>query len=159
MGSKIWCLGLLCIALFSCDRFVLKKENKEELIKEKLDNFNWNYVDEPPMFQECRIKFVEELEECFQKNITAYLHTYLSKQEINIQKSLNDTVWIPLLIDKKGTVTLENLEIPTAIATEIPNLKQLLEKSIDSLPKLAPAHTRSTPVTVRYILPLIINKN
>ncbi len=155
---KIWhiSLSLLVIILCSCDNFVLKKENKDEIIKEGLNKLNWNEVEQPPLFKICEDKIEEKLELCFQNTITEHIHDYLSQQTITVKEVVNDTIWVPLLITKNGKINLEDFNLPSSIEEQIPELKDILEKSIASLPKVEPAHTRSTPVSARYRLPLII---
>ncbi|WP_109302420.1 hypothetical protein [Aquimarina sp. AU474] len=148
--------SLLAFSLLSCDNFVLKKEHKEEIVKERLDKLNWSEVDQPPLFEICKRKSEEELESCFQKTITKHIHDHLSKQSISTKKPIQDTIWVPLLITKESVIIIEDFELPDIVISEIPNLKQILEEGIHSLPKVKPAHTRSTPVSARYQLPLVI---
>ncbi len=152
----IYIILLLTFHLFSCDNFVLKKEHKEEIVKERLDKLNWDEVDQPPLFDICKRKSEEELESCFQSTITTHIYNHLSKQSITIKKPIQDTVWIPLLITKESNIIIEDFDISDRVISEIPNLKQIIEEAINSLPKVKPAHTRSTPVSAKYRLPLVI---
>ncbi len=135
---------------------MLKKESQEEIIKEGLDKLNWGEVEQPPLFAACKKEPEEKLEQCFQNTITNHIHDYLTKQSLKITQSINDTIWVPILITKNSQIILEDFELPDIIASEIPNLKSILEQGISTLPKVNPAHTRSTPVTARYKLPLVI---
>ncbi|WP_234859413.1 hypothetical protein [Aquimarina aquimarini] len=159
MSVRNWHIGLLIFTLFSCDSFVLKKENKEDMVKEGLEKLNWNEVDQPPLFDACKSKPEELLKQCFQNTITQHINSYLTKQTFKVKKTINDTIWVPLLITKEGEIILEDFAPPYEIAIQIPTLKINLEKSINSLPEVKPAHTRSTPVTSRYKLPLVIHLN
>ncbi len=156
MRKRIWYIGLLAFALFSCDNFVLKKENKQQIIKEGLDKLNWNEVEQPPLFKACRDKQEEELERCFQNTITEHIHKHLTKIAVETSEAIHDTIWVPLLITKDSQILLEDFELPDIIQSEIPGLKDILEESISTLPKVEPAHTRGTPVTALYKLPLVI---
>ncbi|WP_281986696.1 hypothetical protein [Aquimarina aggregata] len=156
MKNSIWYISLLVFTFSSCNYFVLKKDKKEELVKEKLDKFNWDEVEQPPLFVPCENSIEEELELCFQNTITKHFHQFLSDQPIKVKNRINDTVWIPVLITKNSQILLKDFEIPDRIESEIPNLKDLLETAINSLPKVAPAHKRGTPVTALYKLPLVI---
>ncbi len=156
MIKRILHIGLSIFIMFSCDNFVLKKENKEEIIKEELKKLNRSEVEEPPLFESCKEKPDEALELCFQNTITKHFHDHLAKQTIKIKQPIDDTLWIPLLITKDGQIILEDFELPDIIKTEIPNLNEIFQKGIETLPKVEPAHTRSTPVTTRYKLPVII---
>ncbi|MEW7290069.1 hypothetical protein [Aquimarina sp. 2304DJ70-9] len=156
MNQRKLYIGLLAFTLLSCDGFILKKENKEEIVKEGLDKLNWNEVEQPPLFEICKEKPEEELEQCFQNTITKHIQDYLAQYIIKIKQPVNDTIWVPLLITKDSKIILEDFELPSTIEIEIPNLKDTLAKGIETLPKIEPAHTRSTPVTARYKLPIVI---
>lgn len=157
MSVRNWYIGLLVFTLFSCKDFVLKKENKNDIVKEGLEKLNRNEVEQPPLFAACKRKSVEELELCFQNTITQHIHNYLKKHTITVKEAINDTIWVPLLITNEGKIILEDFDLPPAIQEQIPDLKESLEKSIASLPEVKPAHTRSTPVTTLYKLPLVIH--
>ncbi len=157
MSVRNWYIGLLVFTVFSCKDFVLKKEHKDDIIKEGLEKLNWNEVEQPPLFAACKQKSEEELEQCFQNTITQHIHNDLIKHTITVKDAVNDTIWVPLLITNEGEIILEDFSLPLDIETQIPDLKDRLEKSIRSLPEIKPAHTRSTPVTTLYKLPLVIH--
>ncbi len=157
MNRHNWYISLLIFYLFSCDSFVLKKENKDQIVKEELDKVNLNEVEQPPLFGACRWKEEEALVACFQNTITKHIQKTLSKNTFTVTESIHDTLWIPLLITKEGRIEIEDFTLPNIIATQIPELKSKLDESIRSLPKVKPAHTRSTPVTTRYRLPLVLH--
>ncbi|WP_025742377.1 hypothetical protein [Aquimarina pacifica] len=157
MNTRNWYIGLFIFSLFSCDSFVLKKENKDKIVKEELDKLNRNEVEQPPLFRACRRKQEAELVACFQSTITNHIQNTLAKNTFTLTESIHDTLWIPLRITKEGTIQLEEFELPDIIKTQIPELKNKLEESIQALPKVKPAHTRGTPVTTQYKLPLVIH--
>ena len=47
------CVFLLIITLASCEYFNVKKTSSEAILKEELQTFNWNDVDEYPTFSIC----------------------------------------------------------------------------------------------------------
>jgi hypothetical protein len=157
MSIRNWYIGLLVFTLFSCKDFVLKKEHKDDIVEAGLKKINKNEVEQPPLFTVCKHKPIEELEQCFQNTITQHIHNYLRKHTITVKEAINDTIWVPLLITNEGKIILEDFDLPVTIETQIPDLKDSLEKSIASLPEVKPAHTRSTPVTTLYKLPLVIH--
>ena len=156
MNVKNWYIGFLVFTLFSCDNFVLKKENKKDIVKESLEKLNWHEVEQPPLFDLCKENSTKDLESCFQRTITEHIYTYLVENPLSIKETIKDTIWVPLLITKDGKIVLEDFTLPPTITVQIPDLKNIIEKSISSLPEIKPAHTRSTPVTTLYKLPLVI---
>ncbi|MDH7448006.1 hypothetical protein [Aquimarina sp. 2201CG14-23] len=157
MIKKICYIYVLIFATYSCDNIVVKKESKETFIEKKWAEIDTNDVEQPPLFKACKFVSEEELESCFRNTITQRIMGHLSDQTIVVNEAINDTVWIPLIITNKGKITLDNFTLPEIITSQIPDFTYLIEESIDNLPKVAPAHTRGTPVTTRYKLPLVIS--
>lgn len=157
MDKKYWYhLIFLVIALHSCDNLVLKKDNRDTIVEQKWNELDKNEVEEPPLFEACLYKIREEQENCFHLTITEHIHEDLIDNTLTVTKTINDTVWIPLLITKDAEIIIEDYTLPALIASQLPDFKQILEESINNLPKIEPAHTRGTPTSARYKLPLVI---
>ncbi|SEL60925.1 hypothetical protein SAMN04487910_2783 [Aquimarina amphilecti] len=159
MIKRVYYISILVFTLFSCDNLVLKKENQKQVLKEKWNEIDKNQVDEPPLFEACKHVSEEEIELCFHNTINEQIGNYLQDQTITVKEPINDTIWVPLLITKDGDIVLEDFLVPDIITSQIPDFKDILEESIDNLPNVEPAHTRSTPVNTRYKLPLVISIN
>ncbi|WP_299312507.1 hypothetical protein [uncultured Aquimarina sp.] len=159
MIKRVYYICILIFTLYSCDNLIVKKEDSQQVLKEKWNEIDKNQVDEPPLFNACKNASEDELELCFQRTINEQVGDYLTNHTITVKQAINDTVWIPLLITKDGKIKLEDFLIPDIIASQIPDFKNIIEESIDNLPQVEPAHTRSTPVTTRYKLPIVIRIN
>ena len=59
-------------------------------------------------------------------------------------------------ISAKGKLEITKAEIDTLVLNQIPDLENLVLKSIDSLPQIYPAIKRGQPVTSVFTLPLIV---
>jgi len=158
MIKKVYHILTLAFLLYSCDNLITKKENKEQVLKEKWSEIDKNQVDKPPLFETC-IHESEELDNCFHQTIIDHIKAKIVDTKISVTEPVNDTIWIPLLIDKKGNISLEDFTVPEIINAQIPNFENILTKSIRTLPKADPAIVRSTPTTSRYKLPLVIHMN
>lgn len=157
MDRKYWyILIILVFGLYSCDNLIVKKGNREDIIEKKWSELDKNEVEEPPLFEACKYKVREELEKCFHQIITKHIQEDLMEHTFTVTKSINDTIWIPLLITKDGEILLEEYSLPKMIISQLPDFKDILEESIANLPSVEPAHTRSTPTSARYKLPLVI---
>ncbi|WP_108804954.1 hypothetical protein [Aquimarina sp. Aq107] len=159
MIKRFYYISVLIFTLFSCDNLVIKKENQEQVLKEKWNEIDKNQVEEPPLFDDCKHLSGEEMERCFHNTINEQIGNYLQDQTIKVKEPINDTIWVPLLITKNGDIILEDFLVPDIITSQIPDFKNIIEESIDNLPDVEPAHTRSTPVNTRYKLPLVIRIN
>ncbi|MBW1295984.1 hypothetical protein [Aquimarina litoralis] len=158
MIKKIYYIYIFSFLLCSCDKLLVKKENQEEILKEKWSEIDTNQVDKPPMFTTC-MNEPEEIDDCFHQTIIDHIKAEITETKISVTESINDTIWIPLLVDKRGNITLEDFKVPEIINTQIPDFEKILNKSISTLPKANPAIVRSTPVTSRYKLPVVIHMN
>ncbi|MCK8521072.1 hypothetical protein M0D21_05815 [Aquimarina sp. D1M17] len=150
-------IGIIIFILCSCRNFELKKRDKDDIVKEMEENLNTNEVDQPPLFSVCRGKIEKELEQCFENTITKHLYNHLIKKQIQVSQPMKDTIWIPLTITKDSQIIIEDFDLPDTVAAEIPDLIAILEAGIQTLPKIKPAHARSTFVTTKYRLPIVIH--
>jgi hypothetical protein len=149
---------LIVLLLTSCKYFNVKKTSSETILKEELETFNWNDVDEYPNFSLCD-SVVGKVEKtvCFQQTITANITGFLQKEMIVVSQDIHDTIMLQFQVSKNGELQLKNSEIDTLTIQEIPNIKELLHKSLNALPKIYPAIKRGQQVTTEFDLPIIIS--
>lgn len=151
---------LFILSLTSCEYFNVKKTSSEAILKEELQTFNWNDVDEYPSFSICDSSNTkEERTLCFQETITQNITSYLQKERIVVTQDINDTIMLHFQVSKKGELLLLQTKIDSLTTKEIPNIKPLLDKSLDSLPKIFPAIKRGQQVTTEFKLPIVISVN
>lgn len=154
--KQIW-FFLFIIILTSCEYFNVKKTSTETILKEELQTFNWNDVDEYPNFSICdSLDLKEEKKLCFQYHLTKHISDYLKKEVIVVTQDINDTMMLEFQVSKTGNLFLTQFKIDSTTLHEIPNIKSLLNKSLDSLPKIFPAIKRGQQVTTEFKLPIII---
>ncbi|WP_130285555.1 hypothetical protein [Aquimarina brevivitae] len=150
-------LAILCtLTLLSCN-LIPKKEKKQQILDEEWQKIATNEVEEPPLFENCSTTTEAALERCFQRTITNHIKSYLESQNLAVTESINDTVWVPILITKEAEVLIKEMKVPASIQQQIPNFATLLGESIKTLPPVKPAHTRGTEVSTQYRLPIIIS--
>jgi acid phosphatase class B len=144
----------------SCEYFNVKKTSSEAILKEELQTFNWNEVDEYPSFSICdssATKLVRK--QCFETILTTHIKSSLQKDTIVISQDIEDTLLLQLQISETGILSLVNLKVDSITNQEIPNIKELLIKGLDSLPKIFPALKRGQQVKTEFKLPVIIHVN
>ncbi|GAA4888503.1 hypothetical protein GCM10023311_10520 [Flaviramulus aquimarinus] len=144
--------------LTSCEYFNVKKTSSEAILKEELQTFNWNDVDVYPSFSLCDYSITkQERQVCFQHTLTTHINDYLQKEIIVVSQDINDTLMLEFKVSKTGTLSLLKSKIDSLTINEIPNIQNLLNKSLDSLPKIYPALKRGQQVTTAFNLPIIIH--
>lgn len=148
---------LFILVLSSCKYFDVKKTSSEAIINNELKTFNWNAVDEYPTFIKCdSLSGKDARKDCFQRILTAHLLTFLKNKNLVVTKTINDTLMLQFVVTQNGDLQLTEIDIDSITSQEITNMKELLHKSLDSLPKVYPAIKRGQQVTTAFKLPIII---
>ena len=94
---------ILIICLTSCDYFDKKKVDSQDIVKEELETFNWNEVDEYPSFDNCNSSDTKALrKQCFQTTLTNHITSQLALRKIVVTQDLNDTINMSFLFLRKG---------------------------------------------------------
>ncbi len=151
---------IFILSLTSCEYFNVKKISSEAILKEELQTFNWNDVDEYPSFSACdSLVTKDDKKQCFANILTQHISDYLKKETIIVTQDINDTITLNFKVSEIGLLTLVNAKIDSLTIQEIPNIKDLLNQSLDALPKIHPAIKRGQQVTTEFKLPIIIHVN
>lgn len=152
------CAFVLVILLTSCEYFNVKKTSSEAILNEELQAFNWNDVDEYPTFALCDSMFTkQEKRECFTSTLTSYIFKYLQDEIIVVTQDIDDTIDLKLQVSHIGVITILETKVDSLTIQEIPNISELLVKSLDTLPEIYPAIKRGQEVTTEFKLPIIIS--
>lgn len=152
---------ILCFfVLTSCNYFEKKKVFTEDILKEELQSFNWNDVDEYPTFASCDTTLGKENKrECFENTLLQLLNSNLSEQNIVVTEDVNDTILLKITIDNQGNFKVDDIQSSELTKAQIPKIDSLLIHSFDSLPKIYPAIKRSQQVTTQFSLPVVVRIN
>ena len=149
---------IFILSLTSCEYFNVKKTSSEAILKEELETFNWDEVDAYPTFKSCdsaSVKAAKAL--CFQETITATITHYLEDEKIVVTQDIRDTLMLEFEVAKSGELVLLQAKLDSLTIEEIPNIKTLLNSSLDGLPELFPALKRGQQVTTAFTLPIVIH--
>lgn len=145
---------VLIVCLFSSCEFFTKKRSDNE---QKLDSINFTSVDRAPSFKVCDSIFEKtEKNNCFRNTMYLEITKSLSEQEIKVKEDIDEIIQVIISIPSDGTISLKSIEASQKVCVQIPNIKEVIEKSILDLPKVFPARKRGIPVTSEYMLPIRI---
>ena len=151
-----WCF-FLSIFLVSCDFFLSREEQTQRLVNEELLTIDWNDVDQYPLFENCdETTSKTGQRECFQRTMLSYLNNAFKDLAYEVENDLADTLYIDLLIDEHGFITLLEVDEGNSIQ-QIPNFGKDVGDLLNDLTTVAPALKRGVPVSVRVRLPLVLN--
>ena len=154
---------LIIISFFllnSCqfDFKIDRKISVDEFINEELKSFNWNEVDQYPVFENCLgINSISEKNNCFVETITESFKENLTKNSLVLNRTLVDTVNMILKVDKTAEISIESINISSQNIKYKEVISRSFNKTISNLPKLYPAIKRGQQVDVIFKIPIIIS--
>lgn len=154
---------LIIISFFllnSCqfDFKIDRKISVDEFINEELKSFNWNEVDQYPVFENCLgINSILEKNNCFVETITESFKENLTNNSLVLNRTLVDTVNMILKVDKTAEISIESLNISSQNIKYKEVISRSFNKTISNLPKLYPAIKRGQQVDVIFKIPIIIS--
>ena len=154
---------LIIISFFllnSCqfDFKIDRKISVDEFINEELKSFNWNEVDQYPVFENCLgINSISEKNNCFVETITESFKENLTNNSLILNRTLVDTVNMILKVDKTAEISIESLNISSQNIKYKEVISRSFNKTISNLPKLYPAIKRGQQVDVIFKIPIIIS--
>jgi len=151
---KIANLFIIIFFILSCNMEYSKKK-----IEIPSSITNWNVNDEPPSIKLCdQIESESNRNICFQDELTKLIYENIDFSEIVVDKNLNDTLILSILINQKGKISFLKSMTPLEIKNQIPLIDSILTKAIKRLPKILPATKTNIGVQVSssFILPLIL---
>ena len=155
--KKTLLLVLISFLLLSCEEFTTRKISSEEILIEETRDFNWHEVDNYPAFAECRnITEVEAAKSCFGNKVSQYFYSRLEAKQPVVTEALDDTLYLYLKISEQGTPAIDSMEIDSLVLNQLPEIRDWLSQSVDSLPKIYPATKRGIPVKTTFRMPVVI---
>ena len=157
---KYLAILFLVLCFFSCDYFDKKKVYSEDILKEDLQTFNWNEVDEYPTFAVCEnVSTKAQRKQCFERTLTTFIISQLANETIVVTEDINDTIIITFQISEKGQLSVKDIMSSDLIKAQIPKIDTFLVESLKGLPQIFPAIKRSQQVKTEFKLPVVINVN
>ncbi|TAI47176.1 hypothetical protein [Flagellimonas allohymeniacidonis] len=153
--------GILILGLStSCNLFVSQEETTKNMVNQELLEINWNDVDQYPLFEGCE----EDLDKiaqrsCFESAMLGYFSESLEGLSFQVNKDMNDTIYVDFLIDEHGFIAVQNVEEKESVLNEIANFNTEVSRRLNDLTTVAPALKRGVPVSIRFRLPIILNTN
>lgn len=157
MRFRVLSLFIIILIGTSCEFFSLTKKTQLQEIDTIID---FSSVDVFPTFDACK-NFIdkEKKTNCFKKTIHQHISKNLEKHKIEVKNPVNETVKVEVLINNKGTVSIQRIIASDVLKKEIPAIDSLITASLQNLPKLFPAIKRGIPVTTQYQIPIQIKVN
>jgi len=134
--------------------------------KSSFDNFaildtvvDYNKVDVYPLLKECNNCDTSlKQNQCFENEFVKNLEKITKKNKIEINKKVNDTVFVDILIDNTGKISVAKIYQSPELLKTIPKFDSLIHQSIAQLPiAIQPSLKRGIPVNVKFKLPVVVS--
>ena len=126
------------------------------------DEISWKKNDEFPSIDYCdQFKLNSERFSCFKNKLSELILETIDFESVSVFESLNDTIKLYILVDKKGKISLTDKKINKLIKKQIPFIELILDSAITKLPVVLPAIKTSIGIEVdsKFELPLILKTN
>ena len=153
--NKVFCIFFF-ISFFSCEFQIQKKISADKYLEQELKIIDWNSVDELPLFDSC-LNSNTDMQKCFISYFSTQLKQNLVDNNFILNRTLVDTVYFDLKIDKYGNVSYEKIVIDENLTTYKNAIETALNITIENLPKVYPALKRGQPVDIEFNFPLVIS--
>jgi hypothetical protein len=154
MLLRVFSFLLLLLLSTSCDKFSFSKSKSIQVLDTIV---NFSSVDTSPSFKECDSIIDKRLKSnCFRTTIHQKIGAELQKHQFVISDAISEIVYVDLLINAKGKITLEAIIASEVIKSQLPQLDSILSLSVARIPSVYPAIKRGIPVTTKYRLPIKI---
>jgi hypothetical protein len=151
---RVLIVFILVVFCISCDKFSFSKNKDLQALDTIVD---FTSVDFSPSFKICdAIIDKEEIATCFRNTLHQKIGAELQKQYLTVKDSINEVIYVDLLISSKGEIIFDETSTSENIKLQLPQLDSLLKLSITNLPVIYPAIKRGIPVTTKYRLPIRI---
>lgn len=151
---------LLIISATSCEYFNAKKITSETIYNEELKMVNWNAVDTYPTFSVCdTFESKNEKKTCFENTLSQHITSSLQNEAIVVSQDIEDTVVLEFQISELGEITVKHINLNAVTVLEIPEIKNMIASSLNTLPQVFPAIKRNQPVKTEFKLPIVIAVN
>jgi len=148
---------ILCMLLASCSRWETRKITTEDFLNQEQYIIDITNVDTYPIFDNCdELSENSDLKKCFEDQVISTLYSELSDHTILVQESIQDTVWVDLIVNETGKFCLDSIHLTPIVRKEIPELHAWIYDAIQALPKPEPAIKRGILVKTRFKVPIVL---
>ena len=149
---------LFILVFASCDFISPKNTSFQNLVL--IDTIiDYNTVDIYPLLTDCNnCDSNEKQNQCFEYELLKKIKYSLKEKELRANPFSTDTVYVDILIDNSGKISVSKIDQSQNVIAQIPKLDSLLRQSINNLPEaMQPSIKRGIPVNTLFKLPVVVS--
>jgi len=156
-------ISVICILLFcSCNYFEGKKIHvTDERIQKHLDSLDKSTVDNFPIFPDCEQldENIEAEKQCFISSLSSHIANSLAQSQLVLKEELDISFKVAVEVSDDEKITIISIDINDVLKERIPNIEQIIQQSINELPKIEPALKKLqsgvlVPVKTQFVIPI-----
>ncbi len=158
MILRVLLTAFIILVFSSCDFLSPNKSSFDKFAV--LDTvINYNKVDVYPLLESCNNCDTSlKQNQCFETEFIKSLEEVTNKNKIEAIKKVNDTVYVDILVDNAGKISVAKIYENPEIVKNVPKFDSLIRKSIAQLPTaIQPSLKRGIPVNVVFKLPVVVS--
>ena len=146
---------------YSCNFF---KSPSEEVLKEEVkQSIDLAAIDKYPLFDICKTSEGDTIAEkaCFIQTLRSHVSKDLAREELIFESAVDEELTVVIHISEEGEPTISSYEMNKKADSLVPNLKLILDQSIQDLPTIYPAYKKlpsgvEVPVDIQFSIPIKI---
>lgn len=149
---------IFILVLSSCD-FLSPNKSSSDKFTDLDTEIDFNKVDVYPLLENCNnCDSSLKQNQCFETEFIKSLEEITNKNKIEAIKKVNDTVYVDILVDNAGKISVEKIYENPEIVKNVPKFDSLIRLSIAKLPTaIQPSLKRGIPVNVIFKLPVVVS--
>lgn len=144
--------------LFSCQLFESKEIKEEQLLKERLEDINWDEVTMYPTLPACdSLLNKQERKDCFFQSLTEWLQQQLELSPLPMDVTVQDTLPVKVTLRHDATMLFEP-QFPSDAAYNTQKVDSLLQSRWSATPEMVPALKQDITVTTQFMVQVILTQ-
>ncbi len=151
--------AIIFILVFSSCDFLSSNKSSSNKFTELDADIDYNKVDVYPLLENCNnCDTSSKQNQCFETEFVKSLEEITNKNKLKAIKKVNDTVYVDILVDNAGKISVAKIYENPEIIKNVPKFDSLIRKSIAQLPTaIQPSLKRGIPVNVVFKLPVVVS--
>lgn len=148
---------ICCLFVVSCSSWETKKIPTEAYLAQQWEAVDLHQVDTYPSFEACDDLIGQEaIKNCFEREMANVFYNSFEQIPLIVSAPIDDTLWIDMIVNEKGSLCIDSIQIHTNTRLELPLLESYVHQTALGMPKIEPATIRGIPVKSKFRLPVIL---
>src|SRR5699024_3354568 len=128
---RIICLSILFLVV-GCKNVEVRKVSEADIIREEMNQLDWENVDTYPDFEACRGRSSKEQQKrCVGEKLIGYIMKSLTTHEIILNDSIHEEIYLTIRISAQGKPEIETIKWSDELQEKVKGLEGWLQMAVD----------------------------